>query len=63
MINLHIVTVATESKFYFEWLKILREHDILDVANVFRKACTRRLRQLRQSCLSDPSNPGVDSLV
>jgi hypothetical protein len=53
----------SRGKYYFEWLKILREHNILDMVKVSRRTSTRRLRQLRQSCLSDPSNPGKDSLV
>jgi len=53
----------SRGKYYFEWLKILREHNILDMANVFRRACTRSLRQLRQSCQVDPSNPEEDPLV
>jgi hypothetical protein len=59
-LNLAMQQVArSRGKHYLEWLKILKKNKMLDMA-VSRKVATVHLRQLRQSCPRDQSNPQSD---
>jgi hypothetical protein len=46
----------SRGKHYLKWLKILKENKMLDIARGRRKLITTHIRQLRQSCLRDPSS-------
>jgi hypothetical protein len=63
-LNLAMQQVAkSQGKHYLEWLKILKKNKILDSLKVSRASMSFKLRQLRQSCPRDQSNPQSDPLA
>jgi hypothetical protein len=55
--------VKSRGRHWLEWLKILKENKILDMARGRRKLITTHIRQLRQSYPSDPSRNPEDPVV
>jgi len=52
--------VKSRGKHYLKWVTILKENNMLDLVWPLRTLAAGNLRQLRQSCLRDPSNHQED---
>lgn len=55
--------IKSRGKHYLKWVTLLKKNNMLDMVRPLRTLAVGNLRQLRQSCQLDPSNPQEDPPV